>query len=635
MVDVSKFAKPALECDIVMKGGITSGVVYPGAVDELARRYRFRSIGGTSAGAIAAAIVAAAEHARQHGDPSGFAAVADLPVQLAEEVKGRSLLLRLFQPDAETAPLFDVALGFLGGPLAGAWTAVRRFSTFPIVGLVLALAALALTLFAGVDPAFAVGGIALGLLIAPVGLVVQLVRAALRVADHHFGLCRLGPKSVGGPGEPALTAWLHERIQTISGGTVGGPVLTFADLWGAGGGQDPGARVAEQQAFSKDPRRRVVDLQMMTTDLTHGRPWRLPVPYQPHAQTLDDVDAGKLLFDPEELAEFFPPDVIAHLCERGGDPDTTAATLATAVPGRTLKCFPIGPDLPVLVATRMSLSFPILIAAIPLYELEYFPKPDDETAAPAPELRRIFFSDGGISSNFPVHFFDSPLPTRPTFALHLTGFTTGGPDPDHPCRAVSGPSAATDEAPQPMAQFTSLLGFLTAIKDAAQNWRDNSQAQLPGFRDRVVHIRLAPKEGGLNLTMKRQKVIELSARGACAGRALIEQFAGPEQPGGGEADTQHWKEHRFVRFRVAMSLTERHLEGFEHGFSFAFGAGNDYPSLIAQHETAPPYPFETEARTTFAETRAQEYVKLSEDDETLDDRRIPRPPSTLRMVPPV
>jgi len=30
-----------------MKGGITSGIVYPPLVLELARRYRFRSIGGT------------------------------------------------------------------------------------------------------------------------------------------------------------------------------------------------------------------------------------------------------------------------------------------------------------------------------------------------------------------------------------------------------------------------------------------------------------------------------------------------------------------------------------------------------------------------------------------------------------
>lgn len=47
-------------CDLVMKGGITSGIVYPNAVLALARDFRFKNIGGTSAGAIAAAATAAA-----------------------------------------------------------------------------------------------------------------------------------------------------------------------------------------------------------------------------------------------------------------------------------------------------------------------------------------------------------------------------------------------------------------------------------------------------------------------------------------------------------------------------------------------------------------------------------------------
>lgn len=39
------------ECDLVMKGGITSGIVYPLAVVEISKAFRLRSIGGTSAGA--------------------------------------------------------------------------------------------------------------------------------------------------------------------------------------------------------------------------------------------------------------------------------------------------------------------------------------------------------------------------------------------------------------------------------------------------------------------------------------------------------------------------------------------------------------------------------------------------------
>jgi Patatin-like phospholipase len=47
-----------------MKGGITSGVVYPAAVSELKDSFRFCSIGGASAGAIAAAVTAAAQFGR-------------------------------------------------------------------------------------------------------------------------------------------------------------------------------------------------------------------------------------------------------------------------------------------------------------------------------------------------------------------------------------------------------------------------------------------------------------------------------------------------------------------------------------------------------------------------------------------
>ena len=54
IADPQRYASPARECDIVMKGGITSGVIYPLAVCELAGVYRLRNIGGTSAGAIAA-----------------------------------------------------------------------------------------------------------------------------------------------------------------------------------------------------------------------------------------------------------------------------------------------------------------------------------------------------------------------------------------------------------------------------------------------------------------------------------------------------------------------------------------------------------------------------------------------------
>ena len=59
---VEAYAKTSL--DLTMEGGTTSGVVYPLAVCELATDFRFRNVGGASAGAIAAALTAAAELGR-------------------------------------------------------------------------------------------------------------------------------------------------------------------------------------------------------------------------------------------------------------------------------------------------------------------------------------------------------------------------------------------------------------------------------------------------------------------------------------------------------------------------------------------------------------------------------------------
>jgi predicted acylesterase/phospholipase RssA len=74
-----------LPCDIVVAGGVTSGIIYPGAVAMIARRYSFHCIGGTSVGAIAAAATAAAEYGRRTGsNPRAFDQIAVVPASLGE-----------------------------------------------------------------------------------------------------------------------------------------------------------------------------------------------------------------------------------------------------------------------------------------------------------------------------------------------------------------------------------------------------------------------------------------------------------------------------------------------------------------------------------------------------------------------
>jgi len=71
-------------CDLVLTGGVADGVVYPWAIMEIARAYRFKNIAGTSVGAIAAALTAAAELSRRQGHLGGFDDVLlELPDRLA------------------------------------------------------------------------------------------------------------------------------------------------------------------------------------------------------------------------------------------------------------------------------------------------------------------------------------------------------------------------------------------------------------------------------------------------------------------------------------------------------------------------------------------------------------------------
>src|SRR5262249_3708967 len=113
-------------CDLVMKGGITSGVVYPMAILELSKNYHFRGIGGASAGAIAAAATAAAELGRAR---NGFTKLD----RLCRDLAIGGTLKGLFQAAPATRPLLDLLLSYVdvgenpkaGGRPAWVWSLVR------------------------------------------------------------------------------------------------------------------------------------------------------------------------------------------------------------------------------------------------------------------------------------------------------------------------------------------------------------------------------------------------------------------------------------------------------------------------------------------------------------------------------
>jgi predicted acylesterase/phospholipase RssA len=621
-----------LECDIVMKGGITSGVVYPRAVTTLAKRYRFRSIGGTSAGAIAAAVTAAAEYRRMTaGSDDGFRRVEELPKQLASSKGGVPFMLQLFTPDAKTRPFFQALVGFmLHGKLGGLIRLFRWFwkaLTPPVALVVVAILVCVLT---DAPAVYAVLAGVVAILLAIIGLVAEVVLAVRTIGDNDFGIGHLGPEA----GEQALAPWLHAEIQRTAGLDADDPPLTFAQLWGVDGMSPEEMNLPREERLeilSREPRRRKIDLQMMTTSLSHGRPMRLPAPMRRDRGKSKPEDGGQLLFKPSEMARFFPAAVVEHLTEYGKIPDGDIAALLEQDPSHAdMRHFPIGPDLPVIVATRMSLSFPILIAALSLHEYDFGADPKN------PPLKPVVFSDGGITSNFPIHFFDSPTPTRPTFGLQLTGFEPGdGPKDDDPGHSVEDPPLTGSDARRLRADMHDLVGFLAAIKDAMQNWRDNTQSELPGFRERIEQIKLAPDQGGLNLTMTEDQIKALTQYGEIAGERLVRLFTGSVERD--PVETKRLKIHRFARYRVTMSVLERFLGDFAYGYGHDPDLGTPYPDLVEEGSADGSYKFGSAGRKLAAGVRSEIYEELGNDvtpGTSLDDAGVPRPSAALRTVPP-
>src|SRR5690349_10756728 len=159
---------PPYECDVIMKGGITSGVIYPRAVCELANTYRIRFVGGSSAGAIAAAGAAAAELGRATG---GFEVLERLPHDITEpSAAGGSVLQQLFQPTRDARELYRVLMAGMGKSnkaVATVLALIAGFWCWALGGAVPGIVLMAVSAFG--DGVARVAGVIGGLLVAVAG----------------------------------------------------------------------------------------------------------------------------------------------------------------------------------------------------------------------------------------------------------------------------------------------------------------------------------------------------------------------------------------------------------------------------------------------------------------------------------
>ena len=572
-----------LEADIIMKGGVTSGIVYPGAIARIARDYRLHSIGGTSAGAIAAAAAAAMEFGLQtRRNPEARQQMEALTGQLGAATSNGGLLMQLFCADPATRPLLDAALTAAN---KGAFAGFLRFARWPVAA---AAGAGGLALWgAGLNLAGALAALGASVPVLAGGLYLLLRRAAKAWAENGLGLATGMARSgatLDGKDVPSLTEWLHGAIQQMAGLPESQP-LCMGHLWNL----DP-----DTPASGSDVRK--IDLVLIASDL--NRLESVSFPYLPQNH--------RLFIDRDEWARLFPAAVVDAVAAAAWptNPDLTdlpaglgytpedVRTAAAAHPGliQRLLLMPRARDLPVLVAARASMAFPGLFTPLPFWLLRWVA---DEAGNKRPELARVLLSDGGITSNFPIHLFDGAVPSRPTFALNLLypgdeiaeerppsnaadsedgkvlpesvrGLSGGGGDgpafadlfmPFTNRGRVNFYKGALGATP-----FGQIAGLIGRVVETARTWGDVSLFNLPGVRDRVIHIRLSGDEGGFNLDMPPAVINGLAEKGTLAGEVLARRFdpLSPTDPLSPDKVARlNWHNHRFVRLRSFMAAQER------------------------------------------------------------------------------
>jgi hypothetical protein len=502
------------ECDIVMDGGLARALVYPSLVAGLSGYFRFRSIAGASIGAVPAVATAAAQYRKNGtgaGAPNndGFSQLGALPSWLGEVSALKTNLITLFQPCPSLRRHFAVLMKLIdaNGRIKGSKGVVfSLFQHFPIgaafgaLGCALALRAVVLNLSMGsIISAIGVFCIVILAIISSVaGACVHFAWSGWQgMRKNRLGICS-GMRSKAS--EPAgLTEWLHEYVQGLAGLPLDRP-LTFSDL---------------------DASTPSISLTLMTSSMPGFSAHCFP------------EDCRELAFRLSEIELLFPIEIVNWLLQHGGSLDGSGL-------GRQ-EYFRLPPPsmLPVVFATRISLSFPGLLQAIPLYRI--LARSDLENDHPALAVGTpTWFSYAGLTSNCPVSFFDCHLPVRPTFGIE-----------------IAKPSAISDTS---RAHFKRNLDGVVDAKKSTEisNGLLSSrglgdlilQALLPRIsesknykydRERVVQITPAVHSHWLN--MPADVLNMLSKSGAIAANLFVERFLAVD------VNRNAWILHRLVRTR--------------------------------------------------------------------------------------
>ncbi|MGZ4613715.1 MAG: hypothetical protein ACXV1K_11190 [Kineosporiaceae bacterium] len=366
-------------------------------------------------------------------------------------------------------------------------------------------------------------------------------------------------------GLPPLCTWLATALDDLAG--IGrprrrdGPALTFGDLWLGRQVERrdrrrgrPSQELDHLRRAAADPEHRMVDLRLVTTDLTRGRPVQLP--FGSTDQRPSEPVAKRWLFCPTCLAGGLPPRVVDQMVVASPRAPDGAGDLRCPTDDGPLLALPEPWDVPVVVAVRMAAAAPGLLRAVPLYTTVKRDLPDvrdrdggwtGRVPDTGPDVAVIthWFCGGG-PADAPVSMFDSVLPRWPTFGLAVTaGFDQ--PD-DADGHWVEVPESSADPGPRPAASVTGLQGFVDDVRSSGSGWRDRAELEAAGTRGRVAIVRrgAGATDGPF---LAEQEILRLALRGHHAGRELRARFVGRDGEVAGQTGTDR---HRWVRLRSAL-----------------------------------------------------------------------------------
>ncbi|HEX6725524.1 MAG TPA: hypothetical protein VF073_09825 [Gaiella sp.] len=126
----------------------------------------------------------------------------------------------------------------------------------------------------------------------------------------------------------------------------------------------------------------------------------------------------------------------------------------------------------------------------------------------------------------------------------------------------------------------------------------------------------------------------MTLRGQAAGRALVERFAEILGTNSGLS----WDNHRWVRYRSALTALAVQLERFGDAWRATPAGERSYPELVDRADDDGPdgYRFESDGQRALALSLAELLAEAGDRSSTSDspvDRGSPRPQPVSRIVP--